>query len=313
MASVDVGSWIPIVWEPDVTHTEPRASAVWDNAARTYNMGSNHTEIPRLVSADVNGGSHLTEDSATAEDVSDMYSYLFTGKRTIDQAQAEDSIADVGTAFSFEWLQSFHDAYDAACLGVTVSRSSNPTLLRPYNSVYYNVASVTDATTGYTAGQNLLAGDLTYANANTVLGYVEKTRYFDSTNAVCFIHPSLKSDIRGLLDGNQRPLFVESSNGMPGGTTNFVRTFMGVPMVFTFGARAVANYTGVTGNSGNPLIIFASRQHLVRGRRVEPESHYIPAGININDLEDTVQTRARRGFTLTVPNACSILEVNESD
>lgn len=313
MAAVDVSAWVPIIWDDQVVHTEPQASAVWDSAGRSYNMTSNHIEIPRLVSADVNAGSALTEDSATSEDVSDMFTFQYNGKRTIDEAQSEDSVADVATAYSMEWLTWFNQSYDNACLGVTAARSATALNKQPYNSIYYNVASVNDTVTSYTAGANLLQADLTYAAANTVLGYVEKTRFFDSTNAICFVHPSLKSDLRGLLDSQNRPIFLESSAGFPGGTTTMVRTLLGVPMVFSFGARSTPNYSSVTGTGGNPLIIFASRNHLVRGNRVEPQTRFIPADINLNALEHTVQTRARRGFTLTVPGAAAVLEVNEAD
>lgn len=310
MAARDFSAWQPIIWDNQVINREVQESAIYATA-REMPMVSNTYEIPRFTNAMVGGGSQLTEDTNNGDTIA-MYSYQYNGKETLDEAQMEDSPADEVQAVTFEWLNSFHMSYDNACLGVSAARSGTATNYQPYNSVYYAVTHA-DADVGYVANTNYVktgSGGLTYDFANTALGLVENTKFWNPTNGVAYIHSSLKKAIRGIKDGQGRPIFVESATGFPGGGTTPRYELFGVPAYFTFGAQVSNDFTSFqNGVAGNPLIVFANRRHVVRGPRIEPQAQFINANINIGALEHTVQFRARQGFCATVPQAYAVLEV----
>lgn len=310
MAARDFSAWQPIEWDNQVIQREVQASAIYESA-RQMPMGSNLKEIPRFTNAMVGGGSQLTEDTNNGDTIP-MYSYQFNGKETLDEAQMEDSVADEVQAVTFEWLNSFHMSYDNACLGVSAARSGTVTAYQPYTSVY-NAVRNNDSDVGYVANTNYTktgSGGLTYDFANTALGLVENTKFWNPANGCIYIHSSLKKSIRGIKDGDGRPIFVESSSGFPGGGMVPQYQMFGVPAYFTFGAVVTNDFTSFqNGITGNPLIIFANRRHVVRGPRIEPQAQFINANINIAALEHTMQFRARQGFAATVPQAFSVLEV----
>jgi len=310
MAARDFSAWQPIIWDDQVIQREVQASAIYD-VAREMNMVSNTYEIPRFTNAMVGGGSQLTEDTNNGDTIA-LYSYQYNGKETLDEAQIEDSPADEVAAVTYEWMNSFHLSYDNACLGVSAARSSTTSNFQPYNSVYYTVRH-SDSDVGYVADTNYTktgSGGLTYDFANTALGVLENTKFWNPVNGCAIIHNSLKKAIRGVKDGQGRPIFVESTSGFPGGGVQPRYELFGVPAYFTFGAVVSNDFTSFqNGTFGNPLIIFANRRHLVRGDRIPPQAQFINANINISALEHTVQFRARQGFAATVPQAFSVLEV----
>lgn len=311
MAAADFSAWTPIIWDDQVVQREVQASVVYD-VAREMNMVSNTYEIPRFTNANVSGGATLTDDTNNG-DVVNLYSYQFNGKFTLDEAQVEDSPADVVAANTFEWMNSFHQTFDNACLGVSAARSTTVTNYQPFNSVYY-VVNQNDSDVGYTAGTNYVktgSGGLTYDYASQGLGFVENTRFWNDTNGCAIIHPSLKRSIRGIKDSQGRPIFLESTAGFPGGGVRPQYELFGVPAYFSFGAIVSQNFQGVLGQAatGNPLIIFANRRMLVRGDRIPPQAQFINANININALQHTLQFRARQGFCATVPQAFGVVEV----
>jgi hypothetical protein len=316
VAARDFSAWQPIFWDDQIVGRAFQPSAIMEHAGRTIQMKSIQYDVPRYADSAVGGGSQLTEGTSNG-DVKPIYDYQFNGKETLDEAQLEDSPADTLTAVSYEWLNSLHIAYDNASIGVTGARSTTVSDYRPYNSIYYTLTQA-DSTVGYSANANLLKGTLStsgYTNLNNALGLVENTKFYDMQNAVAILHPSLRQRLRGILDGNQRPIFVESSNGTAGGGVRPQYELFGTPVAWSFGA--VTTSGGYTGNVGgtsaawHPLVVFANRRHLVRGVRIEPQAQFINANINLNALEHTVQHRARLGFTLTVPQSASILEVTD--
>lgn len=310
MAARDFSAWQPIEWDNQVVQREVQESAIYATA-RQMPMGSNLMEIPRFTKSMVGGGSQLTEDTNNGDTIP-MYSYQYNGKDTLDEAQTEDSVANEVEAVTYEWLNSYHMSYDNACLGVSAVRSGTATAYQPYNSVYYAVTHA-DSDVGYVANTNYTktgSGGLTYDFANTALGKVEGTKFWNPLNGCIYIHPTLKQAIRGIKDGQQRPIFVESTAGVAGGGTVPRYTLFGVEAYFTFGAVVSNDFTSFQNDIyGNPLIVFANRKHVVRGPRIEPQAQYINANININALEHTMQFRARQGFCATVPQAFSVLEV----
>lgn len=307
MAARNFSAWTPIIWDDEVAQREVQASAVIQYG-RPKPMTSNQMEIPRFVNADVGGGSQLVEDTNSG-DVTDMFSYQYNGKFTLDEAQVEDNPANEVESTSYEWLNSFHISYDNASLGVSADRSATATNYQPYKSVYYTVRHA-DTDMGYVADTNYTktgSGGLTYDYANAGLGLVEATKFWNPMNAIAIMHPTLKQSIRGIKNSQGTPIFVETTAGMPGGGTVPRYELFGIPAAFSFGAIVTPSFKMAT--IGNPLIVFASRRHLVHGPRIDPQAKFISADINANALEHTLQTRARKGFCATVPQAFSVVEV----
>lgn len=311
MAVSDFSAWTPIVWDDQAVNEEMQPSAMYSNG-RLMNMTSSSYEIPRFTDADVNGGSTLTDDTNDS-DTTMLYSYQFNGKFTLDEAQVEDSAADVIESTSFEWLNSLRMSYDNACFGVSAARSTTVGNFQPYNSVYYAVTH-DDDDVGYTANANYTntgTGGLTYDTLNEGLGLAEDTTFWNESTGIAIIHPRLKKALRGVKDNNGRPILTESTGGFPGGGASLTDDFMGYKAVYSRGAIVTANFQGVRGKAavGNPLVIFANPKMMIRGSRIEPQSQFINANINVNALEHTLQCRARLGFAATIPQAFSVIEV----
>lgn len=317
MAARDFSTWQPIYWDDQVVGRQFQPSVIMEVAGRTINMKSVQYDVPRYADATVGGGSALTENT-TNGDVAIMYDYQYNGKSTLDESQLEDSPADTVAAVSYEWLNSLHIGYDNACIGTSAARSSTASNYLPYNSIYYTVRH-NDSNVGYTADTNYNAatiGTSGYQNISTTLGKVENTKFFDPMNGVVIMHPKLKARIRNILDTQGRPIFVESTSGSPGGGVSPQYSVFGIPAYFSFGAIVTTSggFIGNVGGSstqGNPLIVFANKRHMVKGIRIQPESQFINANININALEHTMQHRARLGFVATIPQAFAVMEVTD--
>lgn len=311
MAVSEFSAWTPILWDDQAVNEEMQPSAMYE-AGRLMQMTSNSYEIPRFTDADVSGGSTLTDDSNSGDTIM-LYGYQFNGKFTLDEAEVEDSAADVIESTSFEWLNSLRMSYDNACFGVSAARSTVATNYQPYNSVYYAVTH-DDSDVGYTANTNYTltpTSGLSYDTLNAGLGVAENSTFWNESNGIAIIHPRLKKTLRGIKDLNGRPILTESTGGFPGGGARLVDNFMGYRAVYSRGAIVTANFQGVRGKAaaGNPLIIFANPRMMVRGSRIEPQSQFINANINVNALEHTLQCRARLGFAATIPQAFSVIEV----
>lgn len=309
MAARTFSSWVPV----DVANFSEGRIVIPSIAARIgtpYPVSTLQTDVPRWTNADVGGGSALTEDTNNGDAVS-MWVYQYNGKATFDQAMAEDAAADAIEAWTAEWYKSVNISYDNASFGVSGARSATVSDFRPYNSVY-KVVRTTDNTgsVNYTADTNWAAtgsGGLTYANLNAAKGRVEATQFWTDETGVCVMHPALKDDLRGILDTNGRPIFVESSAGMAAGATRMPDTLFNIPVEYSFGAQRSSSFK--MPESGNKLIEFINRQYLRLGNRIPAQTRFIDAAINRDALEHTVQGRARLGTCLTVPFAASVLEV----
>lgn len=302
MAARDFTKWVPIQYDPNAIGREVIRSAIYQ-VARKKNMTSNTVETPRLLDADVNGGSQLTEDTNNGDNIT-MYSYQYNGKHTFDEAQDEDAYADEVAAAGKEWLNSYFRAYDYACLGVSTARSATVGNFQPYDSMYYRLTNA-DSTTGYSANANRTLSSLTYANLSTTLGLLENGDFWAPESTVVVAHTTLRGNMRNLLDSQNRPIFYSQQVG------NVVQdTIFGYPIAWSRGCKVSLNFQPSSAK-GFPLLYFVNKNYLVRGTRIEPQSRFIPAAqANLNALEDTLIHRGRQGFVLTIPQAASVLVVN---
>lgn len=295
----NITDWVPIQYDPNLVTRQPQRSVIEELAAPKL-MTSNTEEMPRLLGADVNGGSQLVEDTNDGSKVT-MYSYQYNGKQTLDEAVTEDAYVDAVDGYNFAWINEFRVSYDNACLGVTGARSSTATDFRPYNSLIKTLRT-TDASAGYTADQNVISGALTYDNLSDVLGLMENSDFGDVSQLVVIAHRGLRNSLRKVKDSGGSPIFQVAGSEVDDDN------LFGLPIAWTAGA--VESPTFKSRLSTNPKLLFvANRFALVHGRRVEPQARFIPAGINTEALEHTLQYRARKGFVVTVPLAAAALRV----
>lgn len=306
MAARNFSAWVPIDQDSVPDQRVVQVSAI-QAAATPRQMNTNVVEVPRFLGADVGGGSQLTEDTHDGDDVP-MYAYQFNGKATFDQAESEDTVADEAEAYAYEWLNSFHISYDNASLGVSAARSSTVGDFRPYDSIYYRVRN-NDNGAGYTADTNfslVVASAWGYNSMSQGLGKVERGQFWTPSSGYAIAHPALRQALREVKDDNQRPILVELGNntGIPGWIGP---TLMGYPLLWSHGARVSSTFKMTV--TRNYLITFVNGRYARWGNRIMPQTRFIDASLNRDALEHTVQTRARRGFVLTIPQAASVLEV----
>lgn len=310
MAKSNIGSWTPVTKDTNVALQAVQPSAVMEAAGFARPL-LGPVEVPRLLGGVVDGGCDLT-DGGTAGDTVTMYPYLFNGKEILCDDQivsASTGDASVFNAFDFNWLNSFHVAFDNAALGVSGARSGTVTDYRPYTSVYKAVRTA-DSGANYTADANYATGPLTYDSASATLGKLENSRYGNPSTTVIFAHPSLKAALRAIKDDNDRPIFMDGPNVVDD-------TLFGYRVYWTHGAIVSTNFK--MSSTTNPLLIAANSQHLAWGQGqpavnapAAPASRIIPSSVNTASLATTLQYAAKEGFVLTVPQAASVLEVAAS-
>jgi hypothetical protein len=302
MAARDFTKWVPIQYDSNDLGRETIRSAVY-SVAPIKQMSSNTVETPRLLDADVNGGSQLTEDTNNGDNIT-MPSYQYNGKHTFDEAQDEDAYADEVAAAGREWLNSYFRAYDYACLGVSTDRSTTVGNFQPYQSMYFRLTNA-DSSTGYSANANRTAGALTYANLSSVLSKLENGDFWTPDSTRVIAHTSLRGNLRNLLDSQNRPIFYSEQVG------NVVQdSIFGYPIAWSRGCTVSLNFQKSSAK-GFPLLYFVNTHYMRRGSRIEPQSRLLPAAqANLLALEDTLIHRARQGFILTIPQAAAVLEVN---
>jgi len=298
MAVRNITSWIPVPLLPGIEQGVLQPSAVEAIATRRP-MTSDSDEIPRLFGADVGGGVTLTEDTHDGSKIT-RYSYLYNGLQSFNEDELEDSAEDALAAYSYEWLNELNVAFDNAALGITGARSSTESDKRPYTSVYKAIITA-DAEAGYTENTNLVQGACSYTNLSSTFNKVEVTRYWSDANMAVLAHPTLRHSLRGLVDDQHRPIFIEAN-----GTNVAQDTIFGKPIRWTTGAVTSPSFAMAV--AGNPLLIIVNRRNLVYGPRIAPQSRLIPASMNAAALVTYLQHRARQSAVLTVPQAAAVFE-----
>ncbi|MEU3507672.1 phage major capsid protein [Streptomyces longwoodensis] len=302
MARNTMEAWIPEEYESSrVIQSINQISAVEALASRIP-MGSDTKHVPRTAGMGVDV---VAKGGAYGEDTSLNDEVLLTARKfgkaaRIAEEDIDDSVANVIDAKMVGWGKSYAKMIDNATLAV--SAAENGTTV-PFTSLY-QLLNTTDATLGYTGGTNITtaasANLPSYAEFSTAIGNVETGDYFDPGNMVAIAHPAFRKSLRGVLDFQNRPIFMEGLSGTPD-------TIFGVTVRWSLGARVSA--TATSAPTGRPICAFVNPELMLLGVRSGPESVFIDGRDGLSALTDEsiLKMRARRGWAYGHPNGASIL------
>lgn len=299
MARETVEAWIPVEYASTVIQRPDVLSAI-ESTLSGIPMSSTTKSVPRSGAASV---AIVAKGSAYGEDAGVNDSVILVARKPgtafrFAEEDLNDSISPLIEIKKAEFARSYSKFFDNACIGC--SGVENGTTI-PYTSIYKAVRSA-DAATGYVADANYVASaaaaPVSYDNLSQTLALVEGSDWYDPGSMVVYAAPQFKSGLRGIKDTQGRPIFVSGLAGTPD-------TIFDMPIKWTQGARAtaVAQYQPV----GNPLMVFANPDYLMRGDRSGPEAK---VDTSVGTLTDEVimVMRCRKAFKVAVPSACAVLE-----
>lgn len=299
MAAANVTAWIEEQQGSDVIVRVSSTSAL-EALARKEGMTSLTKSVPRALgvsSAIVAKSAAYTEDASVNDEVV-LTAFKFGLAVRIAEEDLGDSLVATLDVKRLDWATAYARHLDNACLGTNVVNNGTTV---PFDSVYYELTQ-TEARSGYTANDNVTTAVTTvaptYAQLNTVAGLYEVSDYFDEGRTVVIAHPAYKETMRGIVDSQNRPIFLERTDGTPD-------TLFGYPITWALGCRE--NATSSPTPTGNPLLIVGNRDHLILGTRSGPES-MLSGGdaVFLND-EVLMKMRSRRGFRVGERRAFSAL------
>lgn len=312
MARNDFSDWIPEEKGGAVITRVEQVSAV-ETLARREPMTTDSKSVPRSSGVEVavvsKGGSY-GEDTSTNDEITLTARKLGRAIRIADEDIKDTAnVANIIETKQRDWATSYAKLVDNATLAVTTTTVNGTTV--PFFSVYAALRS-DNSDTDYTADDNYIAtaGDLAYADLSDLLGLVEDSDYHDEMNMAFIGSPAFKKLVRGLVDDNNRPLFLEQGSWPNGGTGP---TLLNQPVRWSVGCRTSATATSNPA-SGNPLLIVCNRDYLVLGIRSGPETRFAGADTGAGFLsdEDLLKMRSRRGFGVGHEKAFGVLEKTDA-
>ncbi|MFJ8995596.1 phage major capsid protein [Streptomyces sp. NPDC102279] len=302
MARNTMEAWLPEEWETSkVVQSITQISAVEALASR-ITMGSDTKHVPRTAGMGVDV---VAKGGAYGEDVSLNDEVLLTARKfgkaaRLAEEDIDDSVANVIEAKMIGWGKSYAKMIDNASLAV--SAAENGTTI-PFTSLY-QLLNTTDSGLSYTGGTNITtaasAGLPSYTEFSTAVGNIESGDYFDPGNMYAIAHPAFRKSLRGVLDTQNRPIFLEGLNGTPD-------TIFGVQVRWSLGAKVSA--TATSAPTGRPIMAFVNPELMLLGVRSGPESVFIDGRDGLSALTDEsiLKMRARRAWAYGHPNGASIL------
>ncbi len=292
-------AWIPEEYGSEVIQRINQISVVEAVSARIP-MGSDTRHVPRSAGMGVDV---VDKGGAYGEDVSNNDDVLLFAKKfgkviRLAEEDIDDSIVNILTTKMKDWGISYAKILDNASIAVTGAVGTGV----PFQSIYY-LLSQTDSTLGYTANTNIVtaaSGGPTYADYSNTLGLLESGDYYDEATTIAIAHPSFKKSLRGVLDSQNRPIFIEGLAGTPD-------TIFSTQIKWSLGAKTSATATSAPG--GRPVMAFVSTDLMQLGIRSGPESVFIDGRDGTSALTDEslLKMRARRGFVYGHPAGAAML------
>lgn len=299
MARNTVEAWIPEEYDSKVITRINQISVVEAVASRVP-MSSDTRHVPRSAGMGVeviDKGSAYGEDVSTNDDV--LLSVKKFGKVIrLAEEDIDDSVVNILSTKMQDWGISYAKILDNASLAVTAAPGTGV----PFQSLYY-LLSQADSGLGYTANSNITVagtGGATYADYSNTVGLLESGDYYDAATTLAIAHPYFKKSLRGILDSQNRPIFIEGLAGTPD-------TIFSVPIKWSLGAKTSPVATSAPG--GRPIMAFVSTDLMQLGVRSGPESVFIDGRDGTSALTDEslLKMRARRAFVYGHPAGAAIL------
>lgn len=300
MARNTYEAWIPEEYGSEVI-TRINQTSVVEAIASRIPMASDTRHVARSAGMGVDvvdkGGAYGEDVSLNDEVV--LYAKKFGKAIRVAEEDINDSLPNIIATKMKDWATSYAKVLDNSCLAVTAASGTGV----PFTSLYY-LLHTTDATIGYTGDSNITtaatAGAPTYNEFSTTIGLVETGDYYDPATMVAIAHPAFRKSLRGVLDTQNRPIFIEGLNGTPD-------TIFGVPIRWSLGARTSA--TATASPTGRPIMAFVSTELMQLGIRSGPESVFIDGRDGLSALTDEsiLKMRSRRGWAYGHPAGASIL------
>lgn len=313
MARQTFESWIPEEYQGPVI-TKMRVTSAVEDLARSVPMATDTKHIPRSGGMEFVGavakGTAYTEDGSANDEI--LLSAKKIGKvlRVADEDLKDTTqVANIIATKQLDWARAYGIGFDNATLGCTGTENATTV---PFTSLYKRLTTA-DSATGYSANANLIqtpasgagSGSITYANLSALFGLVETGDFWSDGSMAVIAHPAFRAAMRGLVDANGRPLFLENQQGVNGPSDQL----WGLPVRWSLGAKT--NAVASDRPTGNPLLFVGSTEHLIKGDRSGPE--YLLAGADSGPAfltdEALLKVRVRRAFQVAYPAAWAALEL----
>lgn len=201
---------------------------------------------------------------------------------------------------------------DNAVLGTSVVKDDIDDGNVPFNSVYYMLTTNSTGTPPdgtYTANDNRLTntGALTYAELTPLLAKVEGSRWASMQNMVWIAHPYFKGILRGMVDGNGRPILLEADrSSAAAGIPDMV---LGYPLKWSYGAANTTEMSGdPTGAGVHPLLFVGDGKRLLLGNRAGMEYKVSGGDAAFETDEVLMKVRTRKGFAMAYRKSWAVME-----
>ena len=306
MARETFEDWIPIENGDKAIQALNRGSAT-ERLARNEAMATDTKWVPRsgvFAISNVAKGASYTETTGV-NDYVELIARKAGGVVRIAEEDLVDSPVDTINTKKVDAARSMGYYFDNATLAT--SAAANGTTV-PYDSVLKAVRT-TDTNVSYTADANYVAGSATYANLSSTLGKVEDNIWFDEAQLAVIASPAFKAVFRNIVDTNGRPIFQEGANPTEDRLFGYI-------VNWTVAARVSA--TATQSPTGNPLLIIANRDLLIKGNaKLSPQIATPNPGFAIQRARDGVgfttdealmKAAMRRGFKVGAANAFAVFE-----
>jgi len=253
MARETFEDWIAVETGDVAITALVRESAV-EALGRPEPMASDTKQVPRsgdFAIAAVAKGSPYGETSGT-NDYVELIARKAGGVARIAEEDLLDSSSDILATKRNDAARNMAKFFDNATLATTGAVNGTTVL---YTSVYKAVRT-TNSATGYIADAHYTGSAVTYAGLSATLAFYEDSDWFDEGNTFVIASPSYKAGLRGVVDGENRPIFIE-------GVTGAQQTLFGYPITWSRGART--SPTNTSSPAGNPILVVGNRDLLIKG------------------------------------------------
>lgn len=306
MARETFEDWIVVEVGDVAIQALAKMSAV-ELLGRPENMTSDTKNVPRSGEFAIAGVAKGATYGATTgtNDYVELIARKVGGSIQVAEEDLLDPTVDVFATKRTDAARNMAKFFDNATLGCSATANGTTVL---YTSVYKEIRT-TDSDVSYTADDNFVSGSATYDNLSATLAKVEDSDFFDAGEIRVIASPAFKQVFRGIKDDNGQPIFVLGTAGTPD-------TLFEYPVTWSQGCRVSAENTYAP--SGNPLLIVANRQLLIKGMaRLSPQIANPNPGFavqrasnGIGFLSDSAYMKAamRRGFAVGHPKGVAVFE-----